>query len=223
MISELKSPDEFCFHRLLAIAAYGGPFLADCFEWLREKAWLDICLPEIAALIPLPENPKLHPEGGTYAHVLACLRSCDSTTDATKTLAVAMHDIGKPLTLTIDEYGPHYRTHELAGLAALAEMSRRLRMPAEMMTALASAIEYHMYGHRLASLDQETILELRRHPQWQVIAHVIYCDRKSRGPKHFCQRQFDSDMARIEAVYQKFCADDILWATPHVTTTHTHK
>ena len=104
-----------------------------------------VILPEFDKIMETPQNHPHHIYN-VGEHTLKALLEVDA--DKVLRLAVLLHDIGKPETLTVDEEGlTHFHGHE----AVSAEMSRvilrRLRFDNDTISQVTKLINYHDYGN----------------------------------------------------------------------------
>ena len=114
------------------------------FEFLR-KTRLVRFLPELEALIGVPQDPRWHPEGDVWTHTLLALdRAAELRTgdehDEAFLFAVLCHDLGKPL-----------RTHELrspghdrAGVEPTRQLLSRLRAPRRLTDRVCALVRAHL-------------------------------------------------------------------------------
>ena len=120
-------------------------------QFLRETKWLEH-FPELAALVGTPQDTRYHPEGDVWIHTLYCLdifadeRVNDSWEDLVVGLAVLCHDLGKPLTTTVEENGKiRSAHHDKAGVYAteafLARITRQRKLVREVLPLVAEHMQ----------------------------------------------------------------------------------
>jgi hypothetical protein len=85
-------------------------------EWLSEGAFATI-IPEVAALIGVPQPPEFHPEGDALTHTLQAVAEVDDRDDERVFWAVLLHDIGKKSTTVFHD--GRWRAHGHADESAL--------------------------------------------------------------------------------------------------------
>lgn len=84
------------------------------FRTLRDGGVLQVCFPEVDALIGQTQPVEWHPEGDAFEHTMQVLDAVASrTTDVTARFAALMHDIGKGVTPA--ELLPKHHGHDKAG------------------------------------------------------------------------------------------------------------
>ena len=117
----------------------------DTLRMAYEMGVTKVILPEFDKIMETPQNHPHHIYN-VGEHTLKALLEVDA--ERILRLAVLLHDIGKPETLTIDEEGlTHFHGHE----AVSAEMSRvilrRLRFDNGTISQVTKLIKYHDYGN----------------------------------------------------------------------------
>lgn len=117
----------------------------DTLRMAYEMGVTKVILPEFDKIMETPQNHPHHIYN-VGEHTLKALLEVDA--ERILRLAVLLHDIGKPETLTIDEEGlTHFHGHE----AVSAEMSRvilrRLRFDNDTISQVTKLIKYHDYGN----------------------------------------------------------------------------
>jgi tRNA nucleotidyltransferase (CCA-adding enzyme) len=167
----------------------GLRFLADC-------GWLDF-YPELAALRGVPQDPEWHPEGDVWTHTLHCLdalvqqpgwRTADDSLRVILTLAVLLHDVGKPETTHREMRDGRERIvspgHEAAGGPLVDRFLDRLRSP----NAIAERVRPLVVNH-LAHLQASTGRSIRRlavrlaPARIAELAEVMTADASGRPPR----------------------------------------
>jgi tRNA nucleotidyltransferase (CCA-adding enzyme) len=128
-------------------------------EVLRACGALARILPELERLFGIPQDPAVHPEVDTGAHVL---RVIDQSAAAGHALpvrwAALLHDLGKGLTLPAR--WPDHQGHGPLGVPLVEAIGRRLRVPKECTDLARSVAEWHGPIHQARHLAPEEILEL---------------------------------------------------------------
>ncbi len=119
-------------------------------DFLRRTGWLRF-FPELEALIECPQDPRWHPEGDVWTHVLHCMdafaaeRSGDPHEDLIVGLAVLCHDLGKPATTTIEEDAVRSRGHAEAGEEPTRRFLARLKVSAELVEQVVPLVREHAH------------------------------------------------------------------------------
>ncbi|MDX1931596.1 MAG: HD domain-containing protein [Capsulimonadales bacterium] len=138
-ISWERIRDEF-FKTVMARQATVG------LNLMRETRLLDQFAPELAALFGVTQN-RFHLYD-VWTHTLVALANLPPETTLPVRLATIFHDIGKPVTRTVDERGEvHFYDHETVGERMTREILTRLRCPNELTEQVATLVALHMrYG-----------------------------------------------------------------------------
>ncbi len=145
-------------------------------KFLRATGWLGF-FPELDALIGCVQDPRWHPEGDVWTHVLHCLdvfaseRVGDPLEDLVVGLAVLCHDLGKPRTTTVQDDAIRSRGHAEEGEAVSRAFLQRLKVagnlveqvvplvrehsrPGELYRAGASDAAVRRLAHRVGRIDR---------------------------------------------------------------------
>jgi tRNA nucleotidyltransferase (CCA-adding enzyme) len=165
-------------------------------KFLADSGWIGN-YPELAAMIETPQDPEWHPEGNVFVHTGHCLdalvtqptwRGADDTARAVYSLAVLLHDVGKPLTTVRAERHGHERIvspgHESAGIPPAEAFFERLGLPNILRERIPPLIRNHMSCH-LAWTDQAVRRLAKRLEPENIdgLCVVMTADHMGRPPK----------------------------------------
>ncbi|MBS0381565.1 MAG: multifunctional CCA addition/repair protein [Proteobacteria bacterium] len=127
---------------------------------LRECGALAVLFPEIDALYGVPQSPQHHPEVDCGAHLELVLDQCARLApgDDLAGFCALTHDLGKALT-PADEL-PRHIAHEHRGLAPVAALCERLKVPSEHASLALLTCRHHLDAHRALELKPATVLAL---------------------------------------------------------------
>jgi tRNA nucleotidyltransferase (CCA-adding enzyme) len=143
----IHSPTERIWGELMRALEADQP--SRFFVCLREAGILEVCFPEIYALIGKTQPQDFHPEGDAFVHTMCVLdRVSQDTRSLMARFAALCHDLGKGL--TPPEMLPHHYGHEIRGLTALQKWNKRMTIPREYRKAAAFVIREHMRAPRLS-------------------------------------------------------------------------
>ncbi|GAB3337799.1 multifunctional CCA addition/repair protein [Marilutibacter aestuarii] len=154
---------------------------------LRDCGALAVVLPEVDALYGVPQRAEYHPEVDTGVHVeLVCdMAARLAPGNDVVGFAALVHDLGKALTPI--ERLPAHVGHEHAGLAPLAALCERLKVPAEHRQLATVACREHLNVHRFAELRATTVHDLiarcdgfRNPGRIDALATVCEADKRGR-------------------------------------------
>ena len=163
-------------------AAQPSAFLAT----LHACGALAAVLPEVDALYGVPQRAEYHPEVDTGIHqqLVSDMAARLAPGDDLVGFAALTHDLGKALTPEGDL--PKHVMHEQRGLAPLAALCERLKVPLEHRRLAEAVCREHLHVHRLAELRDATVLELLercdafRRPE-RVARIALACEADKRG------------------------------------------
>jgi tRNA nucleotidyltransferase (CCA-adding enzyme) len=127
---------------------------------LRDCGALAVLFPEVDALYGVPQSPQHHPEVDCGRHlelVLAQVARIAPADDLAGFCALT-HDLGKALTPAADL--PRHIGHEHRGLAPIAALCARLKVPTEHAALAALTCRHHLDCHRALALKPTTLLRL---------------------------------------------------------------
>jgi tRNA nucleotidyltransferase (CCA-adding enzyme) len=119
------------------------------FEELRRSGLLRF-LPELAALIGVPQDAKWHPEGDVWTHnqlcldVAAGLRVGDAERDLLLMLGVLCHDVGKPGTTEEREGRIVSHAHDVKGVAVTEQLLARVCAPNAVVRGVSALVRHHL-------------------------------------------------------------------------------
>jgi poly(A) polymerase len=140
---------------LLRMLAGAAPRRA--VEMLTATGLMDEILPEVSAMVGVPQPARFHPEGDVYTHTLAVVERLESRSPLVA-LAALLHDIGKPVTLT-RESRLRFDRHAGVGARMAGEICRRLRMSRAETEAVRELVRDHL---RFMSVREMREAKLRR-------------------------------------------------------------
>lgn len=129
-------------------------------QTLRDCGALKILLPEIDALFGVPQRIEFHPEvdAGLHTQMVCDMAAKLAPGDALIGFAALTHDLGKALSPK-DEL-PKHIGHEKSGLAPLAELCQRFKVPVEYRDLAEICCREHLNIHRLDELRPGSVHDL---------------------------------------------------------------
>ncbi|BDY06487.1 multifunctional CCA addition/repair protein [Ferrimonas sp. YFM] len=139
--------------------ALAGPCPWVFFEVLHRCGALSVLMPELAALDGVPQPEAHHPEIDSLVHTLMVLKRASELSDSVAVRFAALtHDLGKAL--TPQHEWPRHIAHETRGLAPLADLCQRLKVPNAPRELAEIGCRWHLHGHRALELKPTTLLKL---------------------------------------------------------------
>lgn len=112
------------------------------FELLDECELLEHVLPEVARMKGVEQPPEFHPEGDVFTHTLLMLDFVKNPSPALA-LAILLHDVGKPLTMTVSDR-IRFNNHDKVGAEEAARICRRLHATNDETETVVWLVSQHM-------------------------------------------------------------------------------
>jgi tRNA nucleotidyltransferase (CCA-adding enzyme) len=182
-------------------------------ELLRECGLLRF-LPELAALIGVPQDPTFHPEGDVWTHTLlvvdeAALLRDGSDLDMALMLGALCHDFGKPATTAEADGRIRSHRHDHDGAEPTRAFLARFRAPNELGRQVEALVQHHLAPAQLveAGAGQKAYRRLARKlaaagVNLALLARVARADHLGRTTEEARARSFpagDEFLARARA------------------------
>lgn len=160
------------------------------FDTLLQTDALHTVFPEVYRLKTALEAHRWHPEGDAYEHSMLVLTAAAAMEfDLESRFAALVHDFGKGLTPR-DRLPKHYG-HDVKGVPVVESFSNRLTVPARMRDRAMKATRYHMYMHKLPTLNAKTVVKMfddmgvNNDPDIVGVLHRVGCaDERGRLGNH---------------------------------------
>jgi len=134
-ISAERIRDELCRILLSDKPSYG-------IELMRKTGLLEIILPELYQCVDFDQRNPNH-DKDVYRHTLVVLDKTPARLNVR--LAALLHDIGKPVTFTIDEEGKgHFYSHHIEGVEITEKILRRLKFDNKTIDTVKILVREHM-------------------------------------------------------------------------------
>lgn len=119
---------------------------AEGIKMLYELDMLCLILPEIIDCINFNQHSDYHTKD-IFGHTLEVLSKISSQRIEIR-LAALLHDIGKPLTFSLDEQGKgHFYQHDIAGARMTETILHRLKFPKKTAEIVITLVREHMNRH----------------------------------------------------------------------------
>ena len=176
------------------------------FDTLLETDALHVVFPEVYRLLTALESRRWHPEGNAYEHsMLVLTQAAQFGFDLESRFAALVHDFGKGLT-RFENLPKHYG-HDVNGVAVVEAFANRLTVPAKMRDRAMKATRYHMYMHKLDTLNPKTFVKmfddmgaLNDPESVNVLLRVGMCDERGRlGSENNSVDQLNSLLDKFDA------------------------
>jgi len=173
---ELPSAPSPHYQRDLILGILAGPHPASGFEFLKRRGFIAKEWSELAQLDDVDHSKEFHPEGNGWIHTMQTF-SYRKDRDLTLSLALLLHDIGKPESQSRE--GRRFDKHAELGAARAVRFMTRLGVPAQMRENVAFLIRYHMMPAALPVLPVQKTRELISDARFPTLLELFRCDEFS--------------------------------------------
>jgi poly(A) polymerase len=119
-----------------------GPEPARGLNLLLETGLLAIILPEVVAMKGVPQPPEYHPEGDVWTHTMRMFEYSQERS-LTLGLAILLHDVGKPPTLTFADR-IRFNGHAKLGAEMARAICQRLRLSSLVVSETVDLVAQHL-------------------------------------------------------------------------------
>lgn len=165
-------------------------------RFLLETKWLEH-FPEIAHMVRTPQDPQWHPEGDVFVHTCHCCdalvtlrqwQEADSETRIVYSLAILLHDCGKPETTHEEMREGKNRIvspgHESVGVPIAEQFLNRIGAPIAIIQRVLPLIHNHMAHYDDISDRAVRRLAKRLSPETiEGLCTIMTADRLGRPPQ----------------------------------------
>ncbi|MCP4659257.1 MAG: polynucleotide adenylyltransferase [bacterium] len=126
-----------------------GERISSGLDFLRSSGWVEY-YPELAALIGCPQEPRWHPEGDVWTHILhvmdafASERVGQEWEDLVVGFACLCHDLGKPQTTVVEGERIRSKGHDREGEAPTRALLGRLTHQDRLIHEVVPLVREHI-------------------------------------------------------------------------------
>lgn len=158
-----------------------APHSAQALEFLRESGFVKAFWPVLNALLLVDHAKDCHPEGGGWSHTMEALGYRKSL-DLTLSLAILLHDVGKPLSESSE--GRRFDKHAEIGAKVAARFLRSLGFDEKVVQDAAFMIRWHMLPAALPRIPISQVSEIVLDSRFTDLLELFRCDEFStfKGP-----------------------------------------
>ncbi|MCE1207152.1 MAG: HD domain-containing protein [Spirochaetia bacterium] len=158
-----------------------GRYASQALDFLERAGFVKKFWPVLAALTDVDHAKDCHPEGGGWSHTMEAL-SQRKTRDRTISLAILLHDIGKPLS-THNE-GRRFDRHAEIGAELASRFLRFLHFEEKLIEDVRFMIRWHMMVAALPRLPLSSVSSVVFDQRFPDLLEVFRCDEFStfKGP-----------------------------------------
>ena len=155
------------------------PRRAEAVRRLDDLHLLAHILPEVAAMKGVAQSEVWHPEGDVFEHTLRCLEETPADAGWELSLAVLLHDVGKPAVLERGE--PAFVLHEKVGAEIAEAACRRLRLSNREREHVVWLVKNHMRFLVAPQMKPAKLRRLMQEPLFEELAQLHRIDALGSG------------------------------------------
>ncbi len=162
--------------KALLIRILEGKWSGTALSYLRSTGFVGLHWPELEALSKADHSKDFHPEGNGWNHTVETLQYRKSR-DIILSLALLLHDIGKPVSKT---GGPKmYDRHAEAGAYLAERFLRRLEFDEKTVESVVFLVKNHMMTAALPRLPLFRTQSVMDSPLAPLLLELYRCDEAS--------------------------------------------
>src|SRR6184192_4363448 len=115
------------------------------WDLLDSSGLMRAILPELQTMKGVLQPEQFHPEGDVFVHTRLMLQLLPKQVPVPLVLAVLFHDVGKPVTATVDKTGRiRFNEHDRIGATMTESIMERLRFSRAEIDAAVEMVRQHM-------------------------------------------------------------------------------
>jgi len=173
---DLPPTSSVLFQKDLLISILAGPYPASGFEFLKQTGFVAREWPELALLDEVDQSKDFHPEGNGWSHTMQTF-SYRKGRDLTLSLALLLHDIGKPESQQSN--GKRFHQHAELGARRAVKFLSRLGFDEKTKEDVGFLIRYHMLPAALSALPIQKTKALITDARFPALLELFRCDESS--------------------------------------------
>jgi len=162
-------------------------------QLLHDTGLLAYVLPEVSAMVGVPQPRKFHPEGDVFTHTKLTLDNLDEPPPVLA-FAALLHDVGKPRTMTITDRIRFYG-HNKVGAEMAKNICTRLRFSKDEREKIVACVENHMTFMNIHRMKMSTLKRLFQRETFldELALHKADClgSHGDLANWEFCRRKFE--------------------------------
>ncbi len=145
--------------------------LQNLLDWGLLKEFL----PEAVAMVGVQQPPEFHPEGDVWVHTLLAL---DQLRDPDFVLAFAtlLHDVGKPVTFSVDGTRIRFNGHESRGEDMARVICQRFRLSNDESERICYMVANHMKFKDVQQMRPSTLKRFLGHAHFEELKTMCRAD-----------------------------------------------
>jgi poly(A) polymerase len=170
-----------------------GPDPSRGLKLLFDSGVLEVILPEIAAMHGVEQPPEFHPEGDVFVHTRLMFELSQERSE-TLSLAILLHDVGKPPTFVVKER-IRFDGHADLGAKMAEQICRRLRISNQQIEEVVDLVKDHLRFIHVQDMRESTLKRFLRKTNFSDHLELHRLDSlASHGnlsSYHFCQEKLE--------------------------------
>jgi poly(A) polymerase len=153
------------------------------WDLLDSSGLMRAILPELEAMKGVLQPEQFHPEGDVFVHTRLMLQLLPQDVSVPLVLAVLFHDVGKPVTATVDKTGRiRFNEHDRIGAHMTEAIMRRLRFSGAEIEATVEMVRQHMVFKDVPNMRVAKLKRFMARPTFdeELELHRVDCDSSHR-------------------------------------------
>jgi poly(A) polymerase len=153
------------------------------WDLLDQSGLMRVILPELEEMKGCQQPEQFHPEGDVFTHTRLMLHLLPEKVSVPLVLAVLFHDIGKPITATVDETGRiRFNEHDRIGAAMTEAIMGRLRFSRADIDATVEMVRQHMVFKDVPKMRVAKLKRFMARPTFEeeLELHRVDCESSHR-------------------------------------------
>ncbi len=159
-----------------------GPYPHIAFEDLWETDILEYLLPELHACKGVAQPAAMHGEGDVWMHIMRVVAAYTEDHKADIRWGALFHDIGKPVTFSIEADRIHFNQHAQKGAEIAKAALDRLQCPGARRDKICWLIEHHMMMGSFEKMDDKRKAHWYYHPWFVDLLQLFWLDVAGTNP-----------------------------------------
>lgn len=161
---------------------------------MDELGLLGEILPEVIAMKGVEQPPNFHPEGDVYVHTLLTLSKLEDNPTWTLAMGALLHDVGKPVTFTIEER-IRFPYHEYRGEEMAGQICDRLKTSRAEKEQIMWLVRRHLCFKDARNMRISTLKKLFAHEGYAELLALFKADTLASSGDlsdyNFCQEMYE--------------------------------
>jgi poly(A) polymerase len=141
-------------------------------ELMAQTGILQEILPEVDCMQGVEQPPRFHPEGDVWQHTLIMLEILSKEKKSNVNPALAwgtlLHDVGKPVSRSVDENGVHFYGHVKLGEDIADKIMQRLKFSRAQRETVLNLIGQHMIFMNVQKMRPARLKRFLRMPAFDL-------------------------------------------------------